>query len=367
MVELRRTIERLSEQLISAVEQRARVAGEIADWKRTHGLPLRDRARERALIERLTQRAAGRVTPAHLGRVLEAAIEAGLELAGIEDRARLRVDADSGAPVEIEVGTHQIARGRACYVAGPCAVESEAQMESVAALLSARGVGFLRGGAFKPRTSPYDFQGLGVPGLRILAAAGRRHGLATVSEATSPANAERVAQYIDVIQIGTRNMANYELLRVVGGLGRPVLLKRGFAATLGEWVGAAEYLASAGCERIIMCERGIRSFSRETRATLDLSAVPLVLATTRLPVMVDVSHAAGRQDILAPLAAAAFAAGAQAVMLEVHPNPPAALSDAAQQIDLERFAQLQHDVARQLSSLAQTLLPQPVRGDSICA
>jgi 3-deoxy-7-phosphoheptulonate synthase/chorismate mutase len=193
--------------------------------------------------------------------------------------------------------------------------------------------------------------------LELLARACRRHGLVAVSEATTPANVELVAEHADVIQIGARNMYNYELLRAVGQAGRPVLLKRGLSATLEEWLNAAEYVALSGSEAIILCERGIRTFARETRGTLDLSVVPLALAASRLPVVVDVSHAAGRRDILAPLAAAAFAVGAQGVMVEVHPDPDLALSDSEQQLDLDQFAALQRAVHQALAAAAAALHP----------
>jgi 3-deoxy-7-phosphoheptulonate synthase/chorismate mutase len=241
------------------------------------------------------------------------------------------------------------------YIAGPCSVESEEQIETSACRLAALGVRFLRGGTYKPRTSPYAFQGLGLEGLKLLSRACRRHGMAAVSEATSPENLEHVAEHADIIQIGSRNMYNYELLRAAGQTRRPVLLKRGLSATLDEWLLAAEYVALSGSENIILCERGVRTFARETRNTLDLSVVPLALAASRLPVIVDVSHAAGRRDILAPLAAAAFACGAHGVMIEVHPTPDAALSDAEQQIDFDTFAALQRAVVGSLAVAAKAL------------
>ncbi len=265
------------------------------------------------------------------------------------------IDATRGPRITIEAQGFQLCADRPTYIAGPCSVENEEQMEQAASRLAALGVGFFRAGAFKPRTSPYAFQGLGADGLRLLAATCQRHGLASVTEATSPTNVELVARYADVIQIGARNMYNYDLLRAVGRTGRPVLLKRGLSATLEEWISAAEYIALSGCDSIVLCERGIRTFARETRGTLDLSIVPLALAATRLPVIVDVSHAAGRRDILAPLAAAAFACGAHAVMIEVHPNPDAALSDAEQQIDFDDFAALQASVARSLATAGAAL------------
>jgi 3-deoxy-7-phosphoheptulonate synthase / chorismate mutase len=222
-------------------------------------------------------------------------------------------------------------------IAGPCSVESPEQMERVARRLAALGVKFLRGGAFKPRSSPYSFQGLGVRGLEILRDVARRHGLVTVTEVVDTRAVETVIRHADVVQIGARNMHNYELLREVGRARVPVLLKRGLAATISEFLGSAEYVASEGNERVILCERGIRTFENQTRNTLDIAAVPLLRQQSYLPVIVDVSHAAGRTDILAPLACAALAAGANGLMVEVHPTPSVARSDPEQQLDLDQF------------------------------
>jgi 3-deoxy-7-phosphoheptulonate synthase/chorismate mutase len=234
-------------------------------------------------------------------------------------------------------------------------VESEDQMGRAAAGLARLGVGLIRGGAFKPRTSPYSFQGLGLRGLEILRAAADRHGMAVVTEVMDPREAETVARYTDIIQIGARNMYNYDLLREVGRCGRPVFLKRGMSASLEELMWAAEYVALSGEERIILCDRGVRTFTRETRNSLDIASVPLLRRMTALPVAVDVSHAAGRRDILVPLSRAALAAGAQLLMVEVHPNPAAARSDSTQQLSLEEFALLDDNLK------AAGLLRTPVR------
>jgi 3-deoxy-7-phosphoheptulonate synthase/chorismate mutase len=222
-------------------------------------------------------------------------------------------------------------------IAGPCAVETEEQMEEVAEGLAGLGVRFLRGGAFKPRSSPYSFQGLGVRGLELLAAAAGRHGLLTVSEVMDTRSVEVVSRFVDVLQVGSRNMYNYDLLREVGRTRKPVLLKRGLSATLEELLWSAEYIVSEGNDQVILCERGIRTYETETRNTLDISAVPLLRQKSYLPVIVDVSHAAGRKDILAPLGRAALAAGASGLMVEVHPCPAVARSDSQQQLDLEEF------------------------------
>lgn len=227
-------------------------------------------------------------------------------------------------------------RGRA-LIAGPCSVESEGQMRVVAQRLREREVLVLRGGAFKPRTSPYAFQGLGADGLRILRDVARQYEMLSISEVLDPRDVELVAAHVDVLQIGSRNMHNFPLLREVGQAGHPVLIKRGFAATVEELLLAAEYVVAAGNRRVALCERGIRTFEPQTRNTLDVSAIALIGLQSWLPVIADVSHAAGRRDLLAPLARAAFAAGAAGVMIEVHPDPAQALSDAEQQLDLAQF------------------------------
>ncbi len=220
---------------------------------------------------------------------------------------------------------------------GPCAVESYDQVSEVAKAVKSKGVNLLRGGAFKPRTSPYDFQGLGLEGLKVLKKVADESGLAVVSEIVNPADIEKAADYLDVIQIGARNMQNFELLKAAGEVDKPVLLKRGMSATISEFLNAAEYIIAKGNGNIILCERGIRTYEKATRNTLDISAVPILKQETHLPVMVDVTHSTGRRDLLLPAARAALAIGADGVMAEVHPDPAVALSDAAQQMDIPTF------------------------------
>lgn len=229
---------------------------------------------------------------------------------------------------------------RVLLMAGPCAVESEAQLMAAAEATVRAGGRVLRGGAFKPRTSPYSFQGLGPEGLRLLDLARRRFGLAIVTEAMDEDGLARVAEVADMVQIGARNMQNYSLLRAAGRLQKPVLLKRGLAATLEEWLLAAEYVLAGGNPNVALCERGIRTFARETRNTLDLSCVPLVKTLSHLPVVVDPSHATGTWPLVAPMARAAVAAGADGVLVEIHPEPGQALSDGPQSLSLPQFAEL---------------------------
>lgn len=240
----------------------------------------------------------------------------------------------------VETTGLRIGGGYFGVIAGPCAVESEAQLIEAAAGIKNAGAGGLRGGAFKPRTSPYSFQGLEEEGLKLLAEARRRTGLPVVTELMNLTELELVAAYADIIQIGARNMQNFGLLRAVGRQSKPVLLKRGLAATVEEWLMAAEYIMAEGNSRVILCERGIRTFETATRNTLDLSAVALVKTLSHLPVVVDPSHGTGKRKLVPPLAKAAVVAGADGLLIEVHPDPANALSDGEQSLDLPDFRNL---------------------------
>lgn len=245
--------------------------------------------------------------------------------------------------VTLENGT-RIGGDDIVFMAGPCSVESEAQILTAARDVRAAGATILRGGAFKPRTSPYAFQGLGEPGLRLLARARQETGLAVVTEALEPDLVDTVAEHADIVQIGARNMQNYPLLRRAGRCGRPVLLKRGMAATIKELLLAAEYVVSEGNPDVILCERGVRSFDDHTRNLLDLTAIPVVKSLSHLPIIADPSHGTGLRAKVAPMARAAVAAGADGLMIEVHPDPDHALSDGAQSLYPEQFVELKEQV-----------------------
>jgi 3-deoxy-7-phosphoheptulonate synthase len=233
-----------------------------------------------------------------------------------------------------------------CVMAGPCAVESAEQLQEAAEVVRARGVRVLRGGAFKPRTSPYSFQGLGEKGLLLLREVADVLGMAVITEVVSPQDVPLVTEHADILQIGARNMANYELLKSVGASEAPVLLKRGLGSTVDELLQAAEYLLAHGNEQVALCERGIRTFETATRFTLDISAVPVLKQLTSLPVVVDPSHSTGHADLVAPVARAGIAAGADGLLVEVHPNPAEALSDGAQSLDPAQFRALMEGVHR---------------------
>jgi 3-deoxy-7-phosphoheptulonate synthase len=236
-------------------------------------------------------------------------------------------------------------------IAGPCSVENEDMILRTAGWLMEHGIRFLRAGAFKPRTSPYAFQGLGLEGLNILARARQKTGIAIVTELMDTENADAVQEVADVIQIGARNMQNFSLLRRVARARQPILLKRGMAATLEEWLMSAEYLLAGGNYQVILCERGVRTFSDHSRNTLDLSVIPPAKALSHLPILVDPSHGTGKRDYVAPMALAALAAGAHGLLVEVHPDPDHALSDGAQSLDFARFERL----LEQLRALAEPL------------
>ncbi|HET8567924.1 MAG TPA: 3-deoxy-7-phosphoheptulonate synthase [Candidatus Limnocylindria bacterium] len=229
-------------------------------------------------------------------------------------------------------------------MAGPCAVESEAQLRETAAYVAAAGVKVLRGGAFKPRTSPYSFQGLGAEGLRLLRTVADEHGMAVVTEVVTPEDVALVAEHADILQIGARNMTNFALLRSAGGAGRPILLKRGLGSTVDELLQAAEYILAHGNEDVAVCERGIRTFEQSTRFTLDINAVPVLKELTHLPVVVDPSHATGRRELVGPVARAAVACGADALLIETHPDPSRALSDGPQSLDPRGFRHLMDEL-----------------------
>ncbi len=249
--------------------------------------------------------------------------------------------------------------GAATIIAGPCSVESREQMREVAACLSELGIKVMRGGAYKPRTSPFSFQGLEEEGLVIMREAADEYGLLVVTEVTDSAHAETVDAYADILQIGTRNMANFSLLKKIGEVtaqsGKPVVFKRGMAATIEEWLQASNYITMNGNENVILCERGIRTFETAYRFTLDITAVPVVHSLSLLPIIVDVSHPAGRADLVPAISRAAIAVGADGIMVEVHPNPREALCDGPQSLDLEGIRVLVGELDRVAASVDKTL------------
>jgi 3-deoxy-7-phosphoheptulonate synthase len=238
-----------------------------------------------------------------------------------------------------EINGVQIGRERV-MIAGPCAVENQEQIYTITEFLAKLGIRFLRGGAYKPRTSPYSFQGLKTEGLVLLREAADKYGMAVVSEIMSEDKIPELLEYADILQVGTRNMQNYPLLRALGKAGKPILLKRGMSSTIEEWLLAAEYIVSSGNERVILCERGIRTFENATRNTLDIAAIPLVKTLSHLPVILDPSQGTGIRDLVPAVSKAAIAAGADGLIIEVHNQPKEALSDGDQSLYLDQFADM---------------------------
>jgi len=258
-------------------------------------------------------------------------------------------------PSIIEIGEHSVGGEEFMLIAGPCSVESREQIISVADHVKKAGAQYLRGGAFKPRTSPYAFQGLEEDGLKLLREASRRSGLKIVTEVITPADVLLVAKYADVLQVGARNMTNYVLLKDLGKISKPVILKRGMAATIQDLLMAAEYIVSEGNPNVILCERGIRTFETATRNTLDLSAVPLIKERSHLPIIVDPSHATGVRNLVAPMSKAAIACGADGLMIEVHPNPEEAFSDGAQSLLPSEFGELAKELKKYMKLVGKRL------------
>jgi 3-deoxy-7-phosphoheptulonate synthase len=260
----------------------------------------------------------------------------------------------------VSIGNVRIGGDEVVVIAGPCSAESEEQVEAAAAVLARAGAKMLRGGAFKPRSSPYSFQGLGEEGLKLLRSAGDRHNLKLVSEVMDISQIELVARYADMLQVGARNMQNFTLLRELGRIRMPVLLKRGISATIEEWLLSAEYVLSGGNTDVVLCERGIRTFERYTRNTLDISAVPVIHKLSHLPIIVDPSHGIGLRDKVAPMARAAVAAGADGLIIEVHPDPDHALSDGAQSLFPAQFEHLMAELRIIAPAIGRGICVEPV-------
>jgi 3-deoxy-7-phosphoheptulonate synthase/chorismate mutase len=335
---LRTHVDDLNMKILDLINDRATVVQEIGKVKEKQGVNRYDPIREREMLNFLKAYNKGPVPDGIMEQIFKGIFMSALEMQEDDQRKTLLVSRKRKAEDTIvSVNGTDIGNGTPSFVFGPCAVESYEQVLAVAQSIKAKGLKLLRGGAYKPRTSPYDFQGLGLEGLKILKRVSDETGLSVITEIITPSHLEEALEYIDVIQIGARNMHNFELLKEAGSVNKPVLLKRGFAATIDEFINAAEYIISKGNNQIILCERGIRTYERATRNTLDISAVPILKQETHLPVLVDVTHSTGRRDLLLPTAKAALAVGADGVMAEVHPDPAVALSDAAQQMDLDQF------------------------------
>ncbi|WP_276358056.1 bifunctional 3-deoxy-7-phosphoheptulonate synthase/chorismate mutase [Cohnella caldifontis] len=336
--QLRDQLDNMNHRLLELLSERARIVQEIGEVKEKQGTPKFDPVREKEMLAELVAANRGPFDDKTIQHLFKQIFQASLNLQESEHKKHLLVSRKKQKEDTIvRIGDTAVGGLKRLMVAGPCSVESYEQVRIVAQALKEAGIEVMRGGAFKPRTSPYDFQGLGVEGLKILKEVADEFGLKTISEIVDPRHIELASDYIDVIQIGARNMQNFELLKEAGETRTPVLLKRGLAATIDEFLHAAEYIVSRGNTQVMLIERGIRTYERATRNTLDISAVPILKQESHLPVLVDVTHSTGRKDIMAPCAKAALAAGADGIMVEVHPDPATALSDAAQQLNIEEF------------------------------
>jgi 3-deoxy-7-phosphoheptulonate synthase / chorismate mutase len=344
---LRTELDDVNNELLALINKRGELVQKIGKIKVAQGMKKYDPVRERHMLNLISSGNEGPFDSSTLQHLFKEIFKAGLELQEDNHKKELLVSRKQKPEnTVVRVKGTEIGNGNPILIAGPCAVESYEQTAEVAKAVTNNGLKILRGGAFKPRTSPYDFQGLGVEGLQILKQVADEYNCAVISEIVDPHDLETASEYLDIIQIGARNMQNYELLKAAGRINKPILLKRGLAATIEEFINSAEYIMSQGNGQIILCERGIRTYERATRNTLDITAVPILKQETHLPVFVDVTHSTGRKDLLLPAAKAALAIGADGVMAEVHPDPAVALSDAAQQMNIHEFEQFVDELTK---------------------
>ncbi|MFJ8245828.1 bifunctional 3-deoxy-7-phosphoheptulonate synthase/chorismate mutase [Peribacillus asahii] len=344
---LRDQLDDINLQLLHLINQRAELAQEIGRVKEKQGVNRYDPVRERKMLDLIEETHEGPLELASIKHIFKEIFKLGLDIQDENKKKALLVSRkQKQEDTIINLNGELLGNGVPSFVFGPCAVESYEQTAAVAAAIKAKGLKLMRGGAYKPRTSPYDFQGLGLEGLQILKRVADEYGLAVISEIVSTDDIETALDYIDVIQIGARNAQNFDLLKAAGSTKKPVLLKRGMSETIDEYIHAAEYIMAQGNSNIILCERGIRTYEKATRNTLDITAVPILKQETHLPVLVDVTHSTGRRDLLLPAAKAALAIGADGVMAEVHPDPAVALSDSAQQMDLKQFDAFYDEIKR---------------------
>lgn len=337
----REEIDRINFEILELLCRRGELAQEIGFIKAEKGIDPFDPAREAEMLERLVQANRGPFSNEAIKKLFKQIFEASLDLQREEVKQEFLFSrACKMENTVVNVRGVEIGGTKPVMMAGPCSVESYEQMDEIARYLADCGVKILRGGAFKPRTSPYTFQGLRKKGLEILKEIAKKYDLRIITELMDPRHLELIVEYADILQIGARNMHNYELLKELGKVKTPVLLKRGFMSTLEEFLYSAEYILSRGNCNVILCERGIRTFEKWTRNTLDISAIPILKKESHLPIIVDVSHALGRTDVVIPIARAALAAGADGIMVETHYNPAIALSDGDQQLNEEEFRKL---------------------------
>ncbi len=341
ITELRQEIDGLNSEILNLLSKRAKLAKEIGGMQSSLGQSQYDPMREQEMLDAIIAKNQGPFDNATLKSLFKNIFQASMEVGKKADKPKfLTSRATREEDTVVMVGDVAIGGKHApVLVAGPCAIESKEQVEMTAAFVAKQGVKLFRGGAFKPRTNPYSFQGYGEKAMQWARESCDKHGLQFVAEIMDGSDIGLFEEYVDMLQIGARNSQNFTLLRTVGKSRKPVLLKRGLSSTIEEWIMSAEYLLSEGNTNVVLCERGIRTYETYTRNTLDISAVALAKLETHLPVFVDSTHSGGRRDLLVPLTKAGLAAGADGIMVEVHPNPAVALSDQKQQMDFDQFTE----------------------------
>lgn len=346
LLDLRGQVDVINMQILDLLTRRAQVVSEIGKTLDRLGSDHYDPSREAQMLTALEQANKGPFPNETIKALFREIFRASLALEEQQSRAKMRVQRkspDEKTIIRLPNGV-EIGGGEFQLVAGSCAVETYEQMDEVGAALAARGVRIMRGMAYKPRTSPYEFQGLGEEGLKIARQVADKYGMAVVSEIMDQSQIPMFLDYADILWVGARNMQNSFLLKALGKINRPVILKNGLAATMEEFLYAAEYIVSSGNPNVILITRGIRTYEKWTRNTLDMGIVAVLKLESHLPVVVDISHSAGRRDIAKPLARAAKAVGADGLMVEVHPNPPVAMSDAKQQLSIPEFNAMMDDI-----------------------
>lgn len=341
LLELRTQMTHVNEDIVRNLNEFFKLSNAIGHVKDKMGLPHFDPVRESEMLKDALSENTGPMPNDLMKRIFKEIFKASVEEMGVGTRQRLKVNRlPDGQDLVIDINGIEIGGKKQILIGGPCAIENYDQIYSTAKTLSKLGIKILRGGAFKPRTSPYSFQGLEEEALHMLREVADEFKMAVISEVLDTKDVLLVESYVDILQVGTRNMFNYALLKELGRIRKPVMLKRGFMASIDEFILAAEYVYIGGNTQVILCERGIRTFETQTRNTLDISSIPILKKETLLPVVVDISHSLGRKDIVKPIAHAALSAGADGLMFESHNNPPIALSDAEQQLNLEETRDL---------------------------
>lgn len=328
----RKEIDNIDDQITLLLRKRKEIVNKVKNYKEQNKIEIQDINREREILNRLINKNNNFLEDEFIRKIFKLIFE---DSRSIQNKKEYIVK--SKQIKKIILDNCEISQNNINHVFGPCSVESYTQLEAVAKVIKSNNLNFIRAGAFKPRTSPYDFQGLGEKGLEIIKNISDKYGLKSVSEIVDPRHFEIADEYIDIFQIGARNMSNFELLKEAGKTNKPILLKRGLSATIGELINSAEYIAKYGNDNIILCERGIRTYEPSTRNTLDISSIPILKNETNLPIFADVTHSSGRKDIMLPLANACLSAGANGIMAEVHPCPHLALSDSHQQMNIKEF------------------------------